>query len=217
MKHLNWLAILLAAGCTPTLSEGRFDCTDGACPSGWSCRLSDRRCYASAPLDAGPFGDAFAPRAFFEPCQRNTDCASGECYFGDLETHPTGYCTQPCMGDSECVGLVPGTMIECNTLVTPRVCTMLCGVDALPCPMGSVCAFLDRPAAGEEYGDCLAPGFAPQPVDALSCTGDEECVVGICTSITSAPLACARPCGGEGVCAPGESCVASSRGTVCAL
>ncbi len=216
MNRMRWLALasLLAVGCKPVLTEGRFDCSDDACPPGWSCRLSDRRCYLGAASDAGT-SDALALRGFFEPCQRNADCASGECYFGDLEPSPVGYCTQGCAVDGECAGLVPGATIECNTLLMPRVCTMLCGVDALTCPMGSVCAFLDRPRAGEEYGDCLAPGAMPQPVDMLTCSVDDECAVGVCTSIGGAPRVCARPCGGEGVCASGESCMASSRGTVC--
>jgi len=208
---------LALAACAPALTDGRYACPDGRCPSGWSCH-ADRVCRIAAPSDAGT--DASAPDApavdaqvsYLTPCTRDEGCGGMRCFRGYDDTPwPEGFCTPACRDQTAC-GALPFSPV-CNDLV--QACVVLCDETDPDCPPGLQCVGIFREAElpDETLGDCR-PIAAP-----VARSTQETCAKkGDCLEYdeTCADMRCARPCiRGVLPCAADEICEASSIGDVC--
>lgn len=119
------LAVLaLAAGCSPdAISESRFGCPDGQCPTSHPFCHSDQRCYSTTEAerpDTGPRPDSGRLGRQYELCSGAGECMSPyECV---TRTGGSGYCVErcdgmmdPCAGGGVCAPqfLGPGAQFVC--------------------------------------------------------------------------------------------------------
>lgn len=220
MRAASAVAIgsLVLAACAPSLSDGRYACPDGRCPSGWFCH-ADRVCRIAAPSDAGT--DVGAPDApaidaqvdFLTTCASDDECGSMRCYRGyDDAPWPEGYCTPACRMQSQCSPFAFGPI--CNDLM--QACVVLCDeTTATSCPPDHRCVGTYREAEDPDstLGECR-PESAPIARSSQgACTGDDDCLE---YDESCADMRCARPCQ-RGVlpCGEGEDCVTTSIGDFC--
>ncbi len=209
------LTMLELAACSPTLTDGRYACPDGRCPSGWSCH-ADRVCRIAAPSDAGtdaaapdsPSVDAQAP--FLTSCTTDEACGGMRCYRGDDDDWAAGYCTPACREMAACSGLMFSPF--CNDVV--RACVVLCDETDTSCPPGFRCIGVFREAEDPDstLGECRPLAVPIPPSSRATCTEDLDCAV----EENCSDMRCARPCA-RGVlpCAEGDVCTATSIGDLC--
>lgn len=156
--------VALAAGCTPTLRSGVYDCTDGRCPSGMHCG-SDHVCRTEPESDAGNGGrDVGLP----PPDGGGTRCPGGctspaICAQADVSHHPTWSCVgtnappahgQPCVPGGTSCNFPDGCILG--------ACVRPCEPPELdPCGFGESCTMVT--VMGTSAPVCLAPCPGPCP------------------------------------------------------
>jgi hypothetical protein len=127
---------LLAPACyNPSILDGGLQCADGGkpCPDGFTCRASDRRCWAvmpstcSVPAPAAICQDAPAAGTACNPtCQ--TGCACGRCN-------------------------VSGAAAVCTTSIGPGKVGEICTPNKDNCAAGFIC-LLEADTCGANLGRC---------------------------------------------------------------
>lgn len=212
------VALLLLAGCAPSLTEGAYTCGDaGTCPPGWSCHYNGF-CYSAEEVGEPPYSAG---------CSTAVDCATSHCATGPDATSATRFCSAICTSDADCtLGGRDGYCIDGS-------CVAACG-EGVVCPEGlscylslpddlsgppmperfpAACHALEDPmivAAAVEcdrHVDCPARLFCLKTVDLRGvcvqlCRGDTECPSGhACVNVQDSPVeGCLRECATDADC-----------------
>lgn len=204
----------LTGGGTAEVSGCRATCQrDGDCTvyDGFVCSIGVdpdlqlfAECAAGDPAGAG--AGSF--------CTADAQCRMGVCFDDGGTASPAedGFCLGPCETDGDCGA---GTFCRAAPLLvqqTPPVydAIQVCwGADCLAnsdCPAGRTCDFEPDP---ENLGGDIRFSCAPAYGDLLpgqACTGNAECMSGICVTLSTGTSLCYGPCRTSADCGGGSFC-----------
>lgn len=190
---LGLLLGLLSLGCTAELESGVYGCSEGACPSGWTCGPDDL-CYAP---------DAEVPLDLYEGCDVDADCVSGSCVRAFDPTATLGQCsTLPtCTSSSECPA-VDGRAGAC----APEVGCLGACAGAADCETNQDCLMVPRTISETACIELVDPDYSGK----ADCMTPTDCPTGaICVKASLMDMVgvCQWACAPGLDCAQGANCV----------
>ena len=224
----------LGAACTRSAECGSLFCTDpgdGRRRCLTPCRGDDGACNAgeACAAPAGACGGCVderilaSTRGLGENCEADGNCYSGLCYADG----PRRYCSRNCTRDADCSagfhcrgdvcasgprGVTPDPCVDnadcaaehvCAARGEDRWCTRLGCTSDMDCPAGTTCLDVGSTRL-------CAPSLA---LAGDSCTGDDECISGLCRAVEGSPASvCTRACGLGNACPTGLECRTETSG-----